>query len=201
MCRDVLSSVCERELISLDDDLDPSKLVPAGWMGLYPQLAREHAGPVGVLRHMGQMTAQSAVALAQFPVKVWNVAVDMVTGQPRDVYGPISIVGASAIAGEAAVQDAPVLEKAAMFASLLGSINLFLALFNLVPLPPLDGGHIVGALWEWLRRTAARLTGRPDPGPVDTAKMVPVAYAVGGFLLLCGIVLIVADIVTPVKIF
>ena len=145
--------------------------------------------------------AELEVALAQFPVKVWNVAVDMVTGQPRDVYGPISIVGASAIAGEAAVQDAPVLEKAAMFASLLGSINLFLALFNLIPLPPLDGGHIVGALWEWLRRTAARLTGRRDPGPVDTAKMVPVAYAVGGFLLLCGIVLIVADIVTPVKIF
>ncbi len=183
------------------DDLDPSRMVPAGWMGLYPTFERVHLGPVGVLEYMGQMTAQSVVALAQFPVKVWNVAVDMVTGQPRDIYGPISIVGASAIAGEAAVQDAPVLEKAAMFASLLGSINLFLALFNLVPLPPLDGGHIVGALWEWLRRTAARLTGRPDPGPVDTAKMVPVAYAVGGFLLLCGIVLIVADIVTPVKIF
>ncbi len=84
-----------------------------------------------------------------------------------------------------------------MFASLLGSVNLFLALFNLVPLPPLDGGHIVGALWEGLRRSFATLTRRPDPGPVDTAKMVPVAYAVGGFLLLCGIALIVADIVSP----
>ncbi len=183
------------------DTLDPGKTVPAGWMGLYPVMEREHLAPAGVIEYMGQMTAQSVVALAQFPVKVWNVAADMVTGQPRDIYGPISIVGASAIAGEAAVQDAPVLEKAAMFASLLASINLFLALFNLIPLPPLDGGHILGAVWEWLRRTAARLTGRPDPGPVDTAKMVPVAYAVGGFLLLCGIVLIVADIVTPVKIF
>ena len=172
-----------------------------GYLGFVKDRQLVRGGPVEVVRDMADLTRQSLVALAQFPVKVWNVAVDMVTGQPRDVYGPISIVGASAIAGEAAVQDAPVLEKAAMFASLLGSINLFLALFNLVPLPPLDGGHIVGALWEWLRRTAARLTGRPDPGPVDTAKMVPVAYAVGGFLLLCGIVLIVADIVTPVKIF
>ena len=113
----------------------------------------------------------------------------------------MSGLGMAARLKEAGRHTFTVLEKAAMFASLLGSINLFLALFNLVPLPPLDGGHIVGALWEWLRRTAARLTGRPDPGPVDTAKMVPVAYAVGGFLLLCGIVLIVADIVTPVKIF
>lgn len=92
-------------------------------------------------------------------------------------------------------------DRVAMFASILASVNLFLALFNLVPLPPLDGGHIVGALWEGIRRAFAQATGRPDPGPVDTAKMVPVSYAVGGFLLLCGIVLIVADIVSPVKIF
>ena len=97
--------------------------------------------------------------------------------------------------------DTPLPDRIAMFASILASVNLFLALFNLVPLPPLDGGHIVGALWEGLRRSFATLTRRPDPGPVDTAKMVPIAYAVGGFLLLCGVVLIVADIVSPVKFF
>lgn len=183
------------------DTLDPSRTVEAGWFGVRPTIEKEYGGPVEAITDLGRMSAQSVVALAQFPVKVWNVASDMVTGQPRDINGPISILGASTIAGEAAVQDAPVADRAAMFASLLASVNLFLALFNLVPLPPLDGGHIVGAIWEGLRRAAARLTGRPDPGPVDTAKMVPIAYAVGGFLLLCGMVLIVADIVTPVKIF
>lgn len=183
------------------DTLDPSRLLDAGWLGVVPVMEKEYGGPVEVLRDMGEMTAQSLVALAQFPVKVFNVVADLVTGQPRDVYSPISIFGASSLAGQAAVQEAPIADRAAMFASLLGSINLFLALFNLIPLPPLDGGHILGALVEWVRRTFARLTGRPDPGPVDTAKMVPVAYAVGGFLLLCGIVLIVADIVSPVKIF
>ena len=126
----------------------------------------------------------------------------LATGQPRSAEDPISIVGASVTAGQAAtLTDTPLPDRIAMFASILASVNLFLALFNLVPLPPLDGGHIVGALWEGLRRSFATLTRRPDPGPVDTAKMVPIAYAVGGFLLLCGVVLIVADIVSPVKFF
>lgn len=184
------------------DTLDPARTVEAGWLGLRPVVQLERGGPVEAVRDMGVLTRQSLVALAQFPVKVYHVAAGVVMGQPRDLNSPISILGASVIAGEAASHgDLPVADRAAMFATLLASVNLFLALFNLVPLPPLDGGHIAGAVWEGLRRTAARLTGRPDPGPVDTARMLPIAYAVGGFLLICGLVLIVADIVSPVKIF
>ena len=61
---------------------------------------------------------------------------------------------------------------------LLAGLNLFLALFNFIPLLPLDGGHIAGALYEAVRRGVAKLRGRPDPGYVDVAKMLPVAYAV-----------------------
>lgn len=182
------------------DRLDPSKRVPAGWLGVYPEYELVKGTPVDVVSTMWTMTEQSVVALSQFPVKVWNVVADMMAGKPRDVNGPISIVGASVVAGEVASSDNPVTEKVILFASLLASVNLFLALFNFVPLPPLDGGHIAGALYEWLRRAWARLRGRPDPGPVDTAKLLPVAYAVGAFLLLCGVVLIVADIISPVKI-
>ena len=183
------------------DRLDPSRAVSAGWLGFSPVYARVTGGPGDVLGDLRDMTEASVVALAQFPVKVWNVAADMVAGRPRDIYGPISVFGASAIAGEVATQDVGVADRAAMFASLLASINLFLALFNLVPLPPLDGGHIVGALYEGAKRGIFRLLGRPDPGHVDTARMVPVAYAVGAFLLLSGVVLIVADIVSPMKLF
>jgi len=173
--------------------LDPSASVSAGWMGISPQQ---------VLSDMWTTSVQSLVALAQFPVKVWTVLVGMVTGQARDVNGPISIVGASEVAGQiVASGDVPAEAKVASFASLLASVNLFLALFNFVPLPPLDGGHIAGALWEWLRRNAARIFRRPDPGFVDTARLLPVAYGVGAFLLASGVVLIVADIVSPVKLF
>ena len=64
----------------------------------------------------------------------------------------------------------PIQDRVASWLSLLGSVNLFVALLNLVPLLPLDGGHITGALYEALRRGLARLRGKSDPGPVDTAK-------------------------------
>ncbi|MBN9103377.1 MAG: site-2 protease family protein [Propionibacteriaceae bacterium] len=182
--------------------LDPSATVSAGWLGISPQQVLTKGGPADVLSDMWTMSVQSLVALSQFPVKVWNVVVGMVTGQARDLNSPISIVGASQVAGEIVANgELPVAQKVATFASLLASVNLFLALFNFIPLPPLDGGHIAGALWEWLRRRAAKLFRRPDPGFFDTARLLPVAYGVGAFLLLSGVMLILADIVSPVKLF
>ena len=61
-------------------------------------------------------------------------------------------------------------DKVVTWLSLLASVNLFVALLNLIPLLPLDGGHVAGAIYEWLRRTGARIFGATDPGPVDTAK-------------------------------
>lgn len=182
------------------DKWDPSKRIEAGWLGVSPVRTLEKGGPVETLGDMWTMTIQSGVALLQFPVKVFNVAADMITGKPRDIYGPMSIVGASVTAGEVVSSDQfDVPAKMALFASLLASVNLFLALFNFIPLLPLDGGHIAGAIFEALRRWFAKLFHRLDPGPVDTAKMLPVAYVVGGFILICGIVLIVADVISPIK--
>jgi membrane-associated protease RseP (regulator of RpoE activity) len=181
---------------------DPSATVSAGWMGVSPQQVLTKGGPADVLSDMWTMTVQSYSALIQFPVKVWNVVAGMVAGQARDVNGPISIVGASQVAGEiVASPEVSPQAKIASFLSLLASVNLFLALFNFVPLPPLDGGHIAGALWEWLRRQAAKVFRRPDPGFFDTARLLPVAYGVGVFLLASGVALIIADIVSPVRLF
>ncbi len=184
------------------DELDPSRRIPAGWFGITPTSVLVKGGPVEVVQQMWTMTRQGAVAIAQFPVKVYNVVADLVQGRPRDIYGPLSIVGASRAAGEVVASDRiDVTDKLVLFGSLLAAVNLFLALFNFVPLPPLDGGHIAGALWEAARRGWARLFGRDDPGHFDTAQLLPVAYAVGGFLLLSGAVLILADIVSPMQLF
>ena len=187
---------------SVPDKLDPTSTVEAGFLGVSPSRELVRGGVIETAGQMWNITRMSLVALASFPVRVWNVGVGLATGAERDINSPISVVGASRVAGEIAVADSvPIQDRVASWLSLLGSVNLFVALLNLVPLLPLDGGHIAGALYEALRRGMARLRGRGDPGPVDTAKMLPVAYVVGGFLLIGGVVLILADIISPIKLF
>jgi membrane-associated protease RseP (regulator of RpoE activity) len=189
-------------ITGVPDTWDPSKRVAAGFLGVEPVVQRERGGPLVVLADMAKMTKQTAYALVRFPAKVYHTAANLITGKPRDVYGPMSIVGASRAAGEVASTNqisAP--DKIATMLVLLGSVNLFVALFNFVPLLPLDGGHIAGALYEGLKRHLARLFRKPDPGHVDTAKMLPVAYVVGSAIAISGVVLILADIIDPIRLF
>lgn len=184
------------------DKWDPSKRVAAGFLGLEPVVTRQRGGPVAVAKDMWQMTEQTAYALVRFPAKVYHTAANLVTGKPRDQYGPMSIVGASRAAGEvASTNQIDAGTKIAALFTLLGSVNLFVALFNFVPLLPLDGGHIAGALYEAVKRTLARALRKPDPGHVDTARMLPVAYVVGAVIAISGVVLILADIVDPIRLF
>ena len=170
-----------------------------GFLGITPTQHFATGGPLYTLTQMGHMTVDTVQALATLPVKVWGVAKAIVGVEERRADSPVSIVGGGRIAGEAAAHEAfDVEEKTVFLLSLIAGFNLFIGLFNFIPLLPLDGGHIAGALYEALRRGFARLRRRPDPGYVDVAKLLPVAYVVASAVLVMGVVLIVGDLVVPI---
>ncbi|WP_205474189.1 RIP metalloprotease [Nocardioides sp. SYSU D00038] len=175
-------------------------LVEVGFLGVVPTTHRVTGGPLYTLGQMGHMTVDVAQALTQLPVKVWGVAKAIVGVEERAEDSPVSIVGGSRLAGEVAAHDEiDVPEKVVFFATLVAGFNFFIGMFNFLPLLPLDGGHIASALFEAARRGWARLRRRPDPGYVDAAKLLPVAYVVALAMIAMGGVLIIGDIVVPVK--
>jgi len=192
--RQVKTSVLARA--SLDN---PDKFVNVGFLGVAPTAEFERQGPGFVGLQMWDYTKSTVEVIVHLPQRM--VAVTQAAfGAEREADGPISVVGASRVAGEMVTVDDPSWsERAIRLMGLLGAVNLFVALFNFVPLLPLDGGHIAGALWEALRRGWAKLRRKPDPGYVDVARMLPVAYAVGALLMIMSVILIYADIVNPVK--
>ena len=138
------------------------------------------ASPADVVAADWQMFTSTASVVVRLPQAVWNVA-GGVTGDPSSL----------------GLRDTR--QVVAVLLSLLASLNMALFVFNLIPLPPLDGGHIVGACYEWARGALARARGKADPGPADTARMVPLTWAVGGVLVAMSVILIAADIIKPVS--
>jgi membrane-associated protease RseP (regulator of RpoE activity) len=154
------------------------------------------AGPVAAFENVAAVGG----IIWQLPVKVYDTAADMVTGADRDPNGPLSVVGAGILSGEVAASDAPILNRVQAFLGLLASLNIALFVFNLIPLLPLDGGHVAVALWEGIKRVWAKLFNRPPPKPVDATKLVPVTFVVVIALVVMGGILILADIFNPLSI-
>jgi membrane-associated protease RseP (regulator of RpoE activity) len=179
---------------------DDRTLREVGFLGVTPTTHLETGGPLYTLQQMDEMAVETVKAMANLPGKVWGVAKAIVGIQERDQDSPVSIVGGSRFSGEIVSSDElEVTEKVVFFGSLVAGFNFFIGMFNFIPLLPLDGGHIASALWEAVRRGFARLFGRPDPGYVDAAKLLPVAYVVASCLLVLSLVLIVGDLVVPVR--
>jgi membrane-associated protease RseP (regulator of RpoE activity) len=141
----------------------------------------------------GQTLSGMAHAVAGLPGRIPNL-IGALAGNQRSADTPISVVGASRLGGQTAEYHAWW-----AFMMLLAQLNIFIGVFNLVPLLPLDGGHIAIAWYEKVRSWWAARRGKPDPGRVDYLKLMPITYAVviifGGLSLLT----VAADIINPVS--
>jgi membrane-associated protease RseP (regulator of RpoE activity) len=184
------------------DPTDPADgTTTAGYLGIAPtrELARQAWSDVP--GYFGMVVTASVERLVEIPEKIPQLFRAAFLGEERDENGPIGVVGVGRISGEVfAIPDFSGAQKISFFLSLLASVNLVLFLFNLVPIYPLDGGHVAGALYEKARSVVARLRGRPDPGPFDIARLMPVAYVVAGLFIALSGLLLVADVVNPITI-
>jgi membrane-associated protease RseP (regulator of RpoE activity) len=176
-----------------------------GFLGVTPTRDLVPQPVTEVPAFIGTALAQTAGVVWRIPEKMVGVAQAAFGSAERDPTGPVSIVGVGRFAGEVAsaesteVVQLSLADRFAQLLLLIASLNLALFVFNLIPLLPLDGGHAAGAIWEGLRRQFAKLRSRPDPGPVDVARALPLAYGVASLLIGMSVLLIYADIVRPIR--
>lgn len=171
---------------------------PVGAIGisLLAVPATLHYGPVEAVGETflftGVMFANTWEGIKQFPEKI-PLLLNRIAGEER-TDTPISVVGASVLGG-----DAVDLGALWFFLYLLAALNLFVGVFNLLPLLPLDGGHIAVNLYERARNGVLRARGRPDGPPVDYTRLLPITYAVMVVFIGVSALTITADIVNPIR--
>lgn len=171
------------------------------YVGISPAYAHDRRTISEVPGATLDLALGTAKIVVELPVHLWNTLSDLVTGNQRDATGVVGIVGVADMAGSITSSENAqytIADRTSDLFSLLASLNMSLFVFNMIPLLPLDGGHIFGALVEGVRRGWAKLRGKGDPGPTDTARLWPLSQVVIVFFVAMTVLLIVADLLNPV---
>ncbi|WP_291380121.1 site-2 protease family protein [Demequina sp.] len=173
-----------------------------GYMGVFSQTHRDRQPLTLGVEVTGDYIAQTATVIVRLPQQLWHISRAALGLEERSQESVMGLVGVGRVAGDVAANDneaVTIVDKIAQLLLLLGGLNLALFVFNMIPLVPLDGGHIASAFWQAIKNGWARARNLAHPAPVDVARMMPLAYSVFAVLILMSLVLVFADIVAPVR--
>ena len=185
----------------LKDDAGEPVIEEVGFLGIGWNLELQQQPITAVLPTVGDNIVRLVTVVANLPSRVYDLVTVLFSDQERDPDGLIGVIGIGRIAGEiSSLTTVSVADRAASLVSLVGGLNIALLVFNLIPLPPLDGGHVAFALIDGVRRMFAKIRGKPQPLPIDSSKVIPVTLVVATILGLLTVLLVVADIFKPVSI-
>ncbi|KGF05483.1 RIP metalloprotease [Arcanobacterium sp. S3PF19] len=180
---------------------EKQKLRRVPFVGVSPAVERIPEGPAGVAGKISEIALSTGKIVFSLPGQLWKVTWGLFTGAKRDPEGVVGLVGVADMAGSITAGANPgytASGRAADLIMLLGSLNMSLFVFNLLPLLPLDGGHALGAAADMVRGRMAKIRRRPPPPPFDTARMIPLSRAVICFFIVMTLILAAADLINPV---
>ena len=173
-----------------------------GFVGIGSSFVNERQNVTTVLPAVWDNVVGVVRIIVTLPERLVDVAQAAFGTQERDPNGPLSVVGVGRIAGEiASVDSLAVRDRVSSLIGILASLNVALFVFNLIPLLPLDGGHVAVGLYEGAKRRIYRALGKSDPGPVNASKLIPVTLVVVAILGSMSLLLMYADIVNPIRLF
>ena len=171
------------------------------FLGVSPIVAYGRRGPIGAVSYagsqFGNIASQSVTALGRIPKAIPYLFSKNRASTPGGQVS--SMVGAANFTGDVVAASIGWQQKLTVVLLIIIEVNIFVGIFNLLPLLPLDGGHLAVVLFERVRAWIARLLRRPDPGPVDIKKLIPVSVGVFALIVAFGLLLIAADILNPLS--
>jgi membrane-associated protease RseP (regulator of RpoE activity) len=172
-------------------------------LGIINEFGTKRLSPVTSIADAAKLTwtftSASAKALVQLPTKIPALWGQTFGGEERDENGLVGVVGVARVSGQVSSSgELTTSQRIGTFILIVASLNIFVGLFNLLPILPLDGGHMAVAIADAIRAFFARLRGRPAPAAIDIKVLTPITAVVFVVLAALTVLLLIADIFNPI---
>jgi membrane-associated protease RseP (regulator of RpoE activity) len=176
-----------------------------GFLGIVNSSVMVQQAPFTSIKNSAMVSwdfiSSSVKAIISLPSKIPALWGATVSGSARDPNGLVGIVGVAQVSGQAvSTEGLSTAERVQTFLLIIASLNFFVGVFNLLPILPLDGGHMAVAIADEVRALFARIRGRARPAGIDVNKLAPITMVVFVLLAALTVLLLAADILNPVQV-